>query len=97
VRSGLTRNSSRMETYFVVEAGAAIVGWRRLELPANTFLVAISRAERDSGLLDPRTEPARISRVLCRSRVSRAEASAPCCWRNANPEAPPCVGFHGSS
>jgi len=46
-------------TYFVVEAGAAIVGcggwsYRR------TLFGGDKRAERDSGLLDPRTEPARI-------------------------------------
>ena len=46
-------------TYFVVEAGAALVGcggwsYRR------TLFGGDRRAERDSGVLDPRSEPAKI-------------------------------------
>ncbi|MFL6604367.1 MAG: GNAT family N-acetyltransferase [Steroidobacteraceae bacterium] len=46
-------------TYFVVEAGAVIIGcggwsYRR------TLFGGDKRAERDSGVLDPRTEPAKI-------------------------------------
>src|SRR6202045_476667 len=46
-------------TYFVVEAGGAIVGcggwsYRR------TLFGGDKRAERDSGMLDPRTDPAKI-------------------------------------
>jgi GNAT superfamily N-acetyltransferase len=46
-------------TYFVVEAGGALVGcggwsYRR------TLFGGDKRAERDSGVLDPRTEPAKI-------------------------------------
>jgi GNAT superfamily N-acetyltransferase len=46
-------------TYFVVEAGAAIVGCGGWSF-RRTLFGSDQRAERDSGLLDPRTEPARI-------------------------------------
>src|SRR6185312_2694697 len=56
---GVDAQLSQDVTDFVVEAGAAIVGcggwsYRR------TLFGGDKRAERDSGVLDPRTEPAKI-------------------------------------